>query len=168
MLTVIVRATMHGATPTAIGLIFALRGTGGLAGAVLTPYIQQRWPPGAVLLALGAVWATLIAALTTTTHRLVLASNLAALSFTIPMINTIVDSYQMSVTPDRLHAQVYASMNLVSTSAAALGSLTSGFLLTTIGSTSALFALTALTITIAVTASTSNPLRTTSKLSIGS
>lgn len=43
-------------------------------------------------------------------------------------------------------------MNLISTGAAALGSLAGGFLLTTTGSTSALFILTALTITVAVAA----------------
>ena len=160
VLAVIVRATSHGASSIEIGVIFALSGIGGVAGALVAPRIQRRWPPGTVLLALGALWAAVIPLLTTTTHPILLGSILAALGFVIPAVNTIVVSYQMGVTPDRLQGQVYASMNLVANSSAPLGSLGGGFLLSAIGSTGSLVVLTAVTITVVVAASASTTLRT--------
>ncbi|MGH3770728.1 MAG: MFS transporter [Pseudonocardiaceae bacterium] len=166
VLTVIVRASAHGATSTAVGVMFALSGVGGVAGALAAPRIQRRWPPGAVLLTIGAIWATAIPLLTTTTHPIPLGVILAALRFVIPSVNTIVVSYQMGVTPDRLQGQAYASMNLVASSSAPFGSLIGGFLLTAIGSTGALLALTALTITVVVAASASTALRTGGRMSV--
>ncbi len=165
VLAVIVRATSHGASSTEIGVIFALSGVGGVAGALAAPHIQLRWPPGAVLLAIGALWTAVIPLLTTTTHPVLLGSILAALGSVTPAINTIVVSYQMGVTPDRLQGQVYASMNLVANSSTPLGSLAGGFLLTTIGSTGSLLVLTAVTITVVVTASASTTLRTGGRVS---
>ena len=163
-LVVIVRATSYGASPTKVGLMFALSGAGGVAGALLAPAIQRRWPPGAVLLAVGAVWATVIPLLTTTRNPVVLGSILAAVSFAVPAVNTIVASYQMTVTPDRLQGQVYASMNLVANSSAPLGSLVGGLLLTTTGSTGSLFILTAVMITVVVAASAAPALRTAGRV----
>jgi MFS family permease len=167
VLTVIVRATSHGATPTQVGMIFALSGIGGVAGALATPRIQKRWPPGPVLLGIGVVWAAAIPLLTTTSHPILLGSILAALGFVIPSINTIVVSYQMSITPDRLQGQAYASMNLVTNSSAPLGSLTAGFLLTTLSSTDSLLVLTAVTITTVAAASASTALRTGGRILAG-
>lgn len=45
VLAVIVRATSHGASSAEIGVIFAMSGAGGVAGALLTPGIQRCWPP---------------------------------------------------------------------------------------------------------------------------
>lgn len=160
VLTVIVRAGSYGASPTQIGVIFALSGVGGVAGALVAPRIQRRWPPGAVLLTVGVVWAAAIALLTTTTQPIPLGAVLAALGFVIPATNTIVVAYQMGVTPDRLQGQVYASMNVVTNSAAPLGSLAGGFLLAAVGSTGSLLALTAVTVAAVVAASTSIALRT--------
>ena len=167
-LAVIVRATSHGASSLEIGVIFALSGVGGVAGALLASRIQRRWPPGAVLLALGAAWATGIPALTTTTRPLALGSILAALSFGAPAINTIVASYRMGVTPDRLQGQAYASMILVASTSAPLGSLAGGFLLTAIGSTGSLLVLSAVTITVVAAASASPTLRTAGRISASS
>jgi len=168
VLAVIVRATSHGASSPEVGLIFAFRGVGGVAGALLAPRIQRRWLPGAVLLALGVVWATGIPVLTRTIHPLVLGSILAGLSFGIPAISTIIASYRLSLTPDRLQGQAFAAMNLVANTATSFGSLAGGFLLTTIGSTGCLLVLTAITITVVAAASTSPTLRTTSPISVSS
>lgn len=160
VLSVIVRAGTHGVNATEIGVIFALSGVGGVAGALVAPRIQQRWPPGGMLLTIGAVCAAAIALLTTTTQPILLGSILAAIGFVIPSSNTIVASYQMRVTPDRLQGQAYAAMLLMANSSAPLGSLTGGFLLTALGSTGSLLVLTTVTITVVVTASTSTTLRT--------
>jgi len=165
VLSVIVGASAHGASATETGVIFALSGIGGVAGAVVAPKIQQRWAPGAVLLAAGAVCATAVPLLTTTTHPILLGVILAATGFVSPLINTIIVSYQMRVTPDRLQGQAYASMILIAGSSAALGSLTGGFLLTAIGPTKSLLVLTAVIVTVVVTASSSTALRTGGQMS---
>ncbi|MGH3718082.1 MAG: hypothetical protein ACRDRI_04420 [Pseudonocardiaceae bacterium] len=51
-------------------------------------------------------------------------------------------------------------MNLIASSSAPFGSLIGGFLLTAIGSTGSLLALTAVTVTVVVAASASTALRT--------
>lgn len=122
-------------------------------------------PTGAVLLAAGAVCATAVPLLTITTHPILLGVILAATGFVSPLINTIIVSYQMRVTPDRLQGQAYASMILIAGSSAALGSLTGGFLLTAIGSTGSLLVLTAVIVTVVVTASSSTALRTGGQMS---
>ena len=160
VLNVIVRATSHGASSTEVGVIFALSGVGGVAGALVTPRIQRRWPPGAVLLAIGAVWAAMIPLLTTTTRPILLGSILAALGFGIPSVNTIVVSYQMGITPDRLQGQAYAALNLVANGPAPFGSLAGGLLLTSISSTGSLLVLTAVMIITVMAAGASTALRT--------
>lgn len=165
VLSVIVRASAHGVSATEIGVIFALSGVGGVAGALVAPWIQQRWPPGGVLLTIGAVYAAAIALLTTTTQPIPLGSILAAIGFVTPSSNTIVASYQMRVTPDRLQGQAYAAMLLMANSSAPLGSLTGGFLLTALDSTGSLLVLTAVIITVVVTASASTALRSGGRMS---
>jgi predicted MFS family arabinose efflux permease len=164
VLTVMVRANAHGANPAEIGMMFALAGIGGIAGALTTPWIQRRWPPGAVLLVLGAVWTVVIPLLTMTTHPFLLGGILLVLGFTIPPSNTLVVSFMMGVTPDRLQSQAYASTTLVTNSCAPLGSLAAGFLLTAIGSTGSLLVLTVVTIT--VVAASASALNAESRTSV--
>lgn len=165
VLTVIIWAGAHGATSTQIGVIFALSGVGGVAGALVAPRIQRHWPPGVVLLSIGGVCAAAILLLITTTHPLLLGTILAVLGFVTPSVNTIVVSYQMCVTPDRLQGQVYASRTLITNSAAPLGSLAGGFLLAALGSVGSLLVLTAITLTTVATASASTALRTGGQMS---
>jgi predicted MFS family arabinose efflux permease len=147
-LTGIVRANAHHANVTEIGVIFGLSGVGGVVGALIAPLIQQRWPSGAVLLAIGALCGVATLLLTTTTHPILLGAILATVGFVTPPMNTIIVSYQMQVTPDRLQGQAYAAMILIAGSSLPLGSLTGGFLLTALGSTGTLLVLTVLTITV--------------------
>lgn len=165
VLMVIVRAGAHGASTIEIGVMFALGGMGGVVGALVAPRIQQRWPAGVVLLAIGAVCAIAILLLTTTTHPILLGVILAAVGCVTPSMNTIIFSYQMRVTPDRLQGQAYAAMILIASSSAPLGSLTGGFLVAAIGSTGSLLVLAAVTITVVVTASASTALRAVGRIS---
>jgi len=152
VLTVVVRANAGGATPTQIGMIFALSGIGGVAGALASLRIQQRFPPGAVLLAIGTVYVASLLLLATSTSLILLGGIIVVLGFITPPINTIVISFQMGITPDRLQGQAFASMNMLASSSTPLGSLAGGFLLTAIGSTSSLLVFTGITATAVVAA----------------
>lgn len=160
ILTVIVRATTAGATSLAVGMIFALSGAGGVIGALVAPRICRRWPPGALLLAIGATWASAIPLLALTTQPILLGLILAALGFMAPSVNTIIISYQMGTTPDRLQGQVYAAIGLITGLPTPLGSLTGGALLAAIGAVSSLLVLTATAAGIVLLGSTSPALRT--------
>lgn len=160
VLTVIVRATTTGASSFAIGAIFALTGAGGVIGALASPQICRRWPPGHVLLTIGALWASGIPLLALTTQPTLLGLILAALGFAAPSANTVIISYQMATTPDHLQGQAYAAITLITGIPASLGSLTSGALLASIGSTNTVIVLTATATATVLIGSTSVTLRT--------
>jgi predicted MFS family arabinose efflux permease len=145
VLTVIVRATTAGASSTMVGIIFALSGVSGVAGALAAPRISQRWRPGVALLAIGGVWTITIPLLALTSQPILLGVILLPLGFTAPAANTVIISYQMAITPDRLQGQAYAAMNLITSIPAPLGSLAGGLVLTAIGSTGSVFVLTTIT-----------------------
>lgn len=165
VLIVIVRATAAGASSTVVGIIFALSGVGGVAGALAAPQICQHWRPGVVLLATGGVWTIMIPLLALTSQPILLGVILFPLGFLTPSTNTIIVSYQMATTPDRLQSQVYAAMNLIAAIPVPLGSLTGGFVLTANGSTGAVFVLTAITAGTVLAGCVSSALRTSSHIS---
>lgn len=164
VLTVIVRATAAGASPTMVGIIFTLSGVGGVAGALAAPRISQRWRPSVVLLAIGGVWTITIPLLALTSQPILLGVILLPLGLTAPAANTIIISYQMATTPDRLQGQAYAAMNLIASIPAPLGSLTGGLVLTALGSTGSVFVLTAITAGTVLTGYASGALRTTGRI----
>jgi predicted MFS family arabinose efflux permease len=139
-IVIIVRAREHGASPAAIGVLFALFGIGGLLGAFAAPAIARRVPVPVIVI--GAFWveAAAIAALAATREPLVLGAIVAIAVFPAPAWNATVVGARLTLTPDALRGRVNSAARLLSGSMIPLGALAAGLLVTATGTTATLLA----------------------------
>ena len=134
----VVRAREHGASPAAIGVLFALFGVGGLLGAVAAPAITRRLAVPVIVI--GAFWveAATVSALAATHQPLALGAIVAAAVFCSPAWNATVVGARLTLTPDRLRGRVNSAARLLSGSMVPLGALAAGLLVTAAGTTATL------------------------------
>jgi len=137
-LIVIVIAQAQGASAATIGLIFALGGAGGLAGALLAPRIQRRFSFGQVII--GLTWFTIgIFVLFAGARSLaVLTAILVVFFLVMPAYDTVQYSYRLALIPDALQGRVNSAFRLVALGMQPLGMALTGVLLERIGATSTL------------------------------
>jgi predicted MFS family arabinose efflux permease len=158
-LVLIVRAREHGASPAAIGVLFALFGVGGLVGALAAPAIARR--VAVPVIVIGAFWveAAAVAALATTHRPLVLGAIVALAVFPAPTWNATVVGARLTLTPDRLRGRVNSAARLLSGSMVPLGALAAGLLVTATGTTATLLVFSAWQALIAAAAMSARSLR---------
>jgi MFS family permease len=130
MLTVVVLARQElGLTPTGIGLLFSVAGSGGLTAAAITPWLRRRLPVGWHMigivavhgLALGlAAWSTLI-------WPIVIGLFVAGMMETMTGITQV--SYRIALIPDALQGRVNSVYRLLSFGAMSFGTALGGFLI---------------------------------------
>jgi hypothetical protein len=149
-LLLIVRARDGGATPFVIGLLFTTSAAGGLAGAVIAPWVQRRLTIRQTVFGCMWAWAGLMVVIALTPNAVALAAVLGVNAINGSFWNVIVGAYAMLLTPDSIIGRVSSAEAVVAFGAAPLGSLAGGFLITRLGAPGGAWALAALMCAVAV------------------
>ena len=139
-LIVIVIAQAQGASPAAIGLLFALGGAGGIVGALLAPRIQRRFSFGQVIV--GIIWFNVgVFFLFAGANSLVaIAAILVIFFLASPAYDTVQYSYRLALIPNALQGRVNSAFRLVALGMRPLGLALTGILLEQVGPTTTLLA----------------------------
>jgi len=132
-LIVIVLAQRQGASSTAIGLIFAVAGVGGIFGAVIAPRIQRRLTFGQAIIGICWVW-VVIFALFSAAHSSVFVGIILTVFFLFaPTYDTVQYSYRLALIPDALQGRVNSVFRLVAQGMRPLGLALTGVLIERVG-----------------------------------
>lgn len=132
-LLVIVIAQRQGATPFAIGLLFAVEGIGAIAGSIAAVQLQKRMRYGAAILS--SVWATVIVwpLLAVAPNPALLAVVTGLLAISGPLYDVVQFSYRLSLIPDALQGRVNSVFRLLAFSFQPLGFALTGVLIEKVG-----------------------------------
>ena len=128
-LLIVVLARQHHASSALVGVMLGIAAAGGLLGALLAPTLQRRVSIRTVLIGESCVMALVLPLLLLTREAVLLGLIVAAAELLTPLTNSIVVSYRVALTPDRLQGRVQAASTLLSFSAAWLGPLAVGYML---------------------------------------
>lgn len=128
LLVLIVVAERDGLTPAGVGLLLALFGAGTLLGAVASPLFRRALPVRTIMLL--EFWSGLLAvAYLAVPSVWVLLAALTIQGVTLPVTNSVVDSYRLAIIPDRLLGRVETVASQIGFAIAPLGPLAAGLLL---------------------------------------
>lgn len=128
-LLVVVIARRHHASSPLIGVMLGIAACGGLVGALLAPRLVRSLPPRLVVVGENWVIAAAIPLMLLTGSAPLLGLILAAATMTIPVSNSVIIGYRVTLAPDHLQGRVNAASIMVSTSLAWLGPLLVGLLI---------------------------------------
>ena len=133
VLLVIVIATKLHAEASAIGLIYAIAGVGGIVGALLASPMQKYFRFGQLMSGTYWLWSLLIPLYLFASNTLVLGL-ITALTFTLGSVYTVAQfSFRLSLIPDALQGRVTSVFRLVAFLGPPLGSMITGTMLQTLG-----------------------------------
>jgi len=128
ILVLIVVADGEGLTSAQVGVVLALFGAGTLLGAVASPLFRRALPVRTIMLL--EFWAGLLAAAYLVVPSVwVLLAALTVQGITLPVTNSVVDSYRLAIIPDRLLGRVETVASQIGLAIAPLGPLVAGVLL---------------------------------------
>jgi MFS family permease len=128
LLAIVVIAESEGLTGGEVGLLVSVFGAAVLLGSFLSPYIRRRLPLRGVLLlelwtwvgcGLFVIWPSVY----------VLTASIVPTGLAIPSTDSVVRSYQLAMTPDRLIGRVNSVQTTIGLLIAPLGPLVAGVLL---------------------------------------
>lgn len=127
-LVVIVLAQGRGVPAGEIGVMAAMLGVGGVAGALLAPYLLRLLTP--YLSIIGVFWVlTALTPLAALIHSgYLLGALFAGMALLAPTANTTINTHQLLLTPDELRGRLSGVMNVVTGTAAAIGPALGGVL----------------------------------------
>ncbi len=131
-LIVIVLAQQQHASPFTIGLIFAIGGCGGIAGALFGGVIKKRFRFGQVIGGILWSWVVFWALYLVVSNLIVLGIISTIFFFSEPVYNVVQFSHRLSLIPDRLQGRVNSAFRLIAFSGPPLGLALTGMLLQTI------------------------------------
>ncbi|HEU5226573.1 MAG TPA: MFS transporter, partial [Ktedonobacteraceae bacterium] len=131
-LIVIVLAQQQHASPFTIGLIFAIGGCGGIAGALLGGVIKKRFRFGQVIGGILWSWVVFWALYLVVSNLIVLGLIATVFFFSEPVYNVVQFSHRLSLIPDHLQGRVNSAFRLIAFSGPPLGLALTGMLLQTI------------------------------------
>jgi MFS family permease len=160
-LLVIVIAREHGASSTAIGLLLAGFGVGGVLGSLAAPWFQRRLPMKAIVIGANWVWALALPWIGIVDNLVVLGVVLGVMAFVGPLWNVAIDVYRLLITPDEMQGRVGSAISFLAWGAMPLGSLLAGYLLDAFSSWTTAMVLSAAMILVACAASISPAIRRT-------
>jgi MFS family permease len=160
-LLVIVIAREQGASSTAIGLLLAGFGVGGVLGSLAAPWFQRRLPMKAIVIGANWVWALALPWIGIVDNLVVLGVVLGVMAFVGPLWNVAIDVYRLLITPDEMQGRVGSAISFLAWGAMPLGSLLAGYLLDAFGSGTTAMVLSAAMILVACAASISPAIRRT-------
>ena len=116
-----------------IGLVFSGAAVGGLAGGVAAARLMRRWPLGQVAIVMLWVEATAFPLYAVAPSWPWLAAVALLESVVAPVYSVAIDTYRMTLTPDRLRGRVNSAIGTLLTGASAVGTILGGLLLTRLG-----------------------------------
>jgi predicted MFS family arabinose efflux permease len=126
---IIVLARHRGVPAGQIGVMAAMLGAGGLAGALLAPYLAEKLSP--FLSIVSVFW--ILTVLTPVTIFLHNGYQLGALLFAMallpPTANTTIMARQLLITPDDLRGRLSGALGLMAGGAGAVGPMLGGVLI---------------------------------------
>jgi MFS family permease len=132
-LGVIMLATSMGADAFTVGLIFSLGSIGGITGALIAPWVQDRVGIGKVVVAAALVPALLLPVLAMAGSPWVLVLGWAIIDVTVPFFNIAQVSYRFSLVPDAVQGRVSSVFRMVGFGGIVLGTSLGGVLLDQLG-----------------------------------
>jgi MFS family permease len=132
LMEIIVRG--HGSVAV-VGVITALSGLGGMAGALSGRWWTRRISLRALIIGGFAVWSVVIAAVAVSVSPVLLALLYTLVGYVGGAVNVTGSVYLVRVTPDALLGRVNSVALLVGTGPAAAGSLVAGLLIDAAGTT---------------------------------
>lgn len=128
LLVLIVVAERNGLSSAGVGLLLALFGAGTLLGALASPLFRRALPVRTIMLL--EFWSGLLAAAYLVVPSVwVLLAALTIQGITLPVTNSVVDSYRLAIIPDRLLGRVETVSSQIGLAIAPLGPLAAGALL---------------------------------------
>lgn len=138
MFTLILALRLHGVTPAAIGVAYAILGVGGLLGGMAAGYIRRRTP--LQLLIQGICWTgvAFLAADALLAGRALSAVPAACVVFLLPAVNSVLLAHQAAITPNEMQGRVFSVLRTFSRGLAALGPLLAGTLVHAVGGAGAM------------------------------
>ncbi|GAC1326765.1 MAG: MFS transporter [Chloroflexota bacterium] len=158
-LVVIVSAREHHASSLAIGVIFAIGGVGGIAGALLAGHVQRRFGFGPVVIGCAWIWAAMWPLYALAPNLIALGCITAALFVVWPIYNVVQMSYRIALIPDDLQGRVNSAFRLIAFSGQPIGFALSGTLLQIAGTRSTVLILALAPLGMAVAANASKSVR---------
>jgi MFS family permease len=128
ILVLIVVAEEDGLTSAQVGLLMSVFGAGTLLGALASPLLRRALPVRTIMLL--EFWSGLGAAAYLVVPSVwVLLTALTIQGITLPVTNSVVDSYRLAIIPDRLLGRVETVASQIGLAIAPLGPLVAGALL---------------------------------------
>lgn len=128
LLAIVVIGADQGLTSGEVGLLLSAFGLGVLAGAFLSPLVRRALPIRGVLLLELWTW-TGCALFLVWPNVYVLTGSILATALVIPSTDSVVHSYRLALTPDRLLGRVASVWTTIGLLIAPLGPLVAGVLL---------------------------------------
>jgi MFS family permease len=128
-LILIIIAQRQGASPTVIGILFAIGSVGGIVGSVLGPFIQKRFSFGVVIISMVWVQALCLPLFLIAPNPYFLGVVAAILFVTGPIYNVVQFSYRLALIPDALQGRVNSVFRLLAFGFIPLGMGLTGLLL---------------------------------------
>ncbi|GAB7045389.1 MFS transporter [Catenuloplanes indicus] len=148
-----------GGSPAAVGVVMAMSGAGGVAGALTGNAWTSRLSTRAVVITGFAAWAVLIPLAVPARHPVLLGLLYALMSYIGAVFNVAGAIYQVRTTPDAQQGRVASVLALLGSGANALGPAAGGAALSAAGTGHVLLGLGAVMLALAVVAVLSPSLR---------
>ncbi|MGB2710974.1 MAG: MFS transporter [Conexibacter sp.] len=140
-LVLLITAVRQGATPTMVGVMFAIMGLSGLLGSLVAARLAARLSLRAVVIGIQCLTAVLVPSLALAPNAYVLGVIYGATMALWPLWNAAVGAYRMIITPAALQGRVQSVKMLISNGPVPLCRMFAGLLLASFSSTTTLLIL---------------------------
>jgi MFS family permease len=130
---VITLAETMGADAFAIGLIFSAASVGGIGGAILAPWLQERIGLGKMIISAALIPALLLPVIALATTPWVIMVAWAVIDITVPVFNVAQVAYRFSVVPDVVQGRVSSVFRMVGFGGIIVGTASGGVLIDQLG-----------------------------------
>lgn len=158
-LTAIVILTRAGVSSSTVGVVFAVAGVGGIAGALLAPRIQRRLSFGQAVVAICWFLPAMYLLFAVTRLPVLIALLFAVVGLVSPAYNTVQLSYRLALIPDALQGRVNSAFRLVAQGMTPLGAALAGVLIERVGVTATILAFAGWLLVVAVLTSANRHVR---------
>lgn len=158
-LAIILVVKENGGSPTAIGVIGAVSGVGGVLGSLFASRLLKHLAPRTILVGAFSAWAAVTSCLALTTGLYAIGGLMALVSFVGASMNVSAGVYQVQTTPDGLQGRVTSVAMLVSSGSNSIGSIVGGVVLSTVSTTHTITGVAAVMFLLAVLAALSPAVR---------
>ncbi len=155
----VLRLIESGVDPLALGLVETAAGACGILGALVAPWLIDRFATGRLTVVVAWSFVPLMIPLVFWNHPAVVALALAVGVFLNPAGNAGIGAYRVAVTPRELIARAQATMQFASMSIMPLAPVLAGVLLSTLGGARAVAVLVALCALVALIPTLSRSVR---------